>query len=781
MRSSIIELTKTDRIPELLAPAGQWESLVAAVQNGADAVYLGGKTLNARRGAGNFDAEELIRASDYLHERGKKVYVTVNTVVKQSELAELERLVRDLAASRADAAIVQDFGVAEVLRAELPSLKLHASTQMAIHNVQGVRYIKNRGFDRVVPARELSLEEIRESAQQGIEIEVFCHGALCVACSGQCLFSSLVGGRSGNRGACAQPCRLPYRLQGARNAEGYLLSPKDLMTAGYLKELCGCGVSSLKIEGRLKRPEYVATVVRIYRKILDGDRFTAADEEELKQIFNRGGFTEGYAKGIRDGEFLSVRRPSHMGVKVARAVSAGQIVLEKDVLEQDALVLRPERGEEIPLKMDGLSGRSIKNPTGRIGDIFRMNSAQQLRTAQESCEGEHCTVDVRAGMKLRIGEPAELTVTDGIHCCRVQGETVQAASGAGLNPVRIRQQLEKSGGTVYRVNAADIEFEPGCYLPVSALNALRRQCLQELSDLRIRSAETTKNEVNGYSLPVIPEHSRTVPRIAVQSSSVGVLYAAMAAGARDAVYFPTDLRAEALRNTDLSGLYLYLPPVMPTNTLTELNRYALEQAEKLKGVYITNISQLDLEWPGEKRYDFTLNTASAPCLEFLKIDEHTVYTPSCELTVREIREFGGTRELLVYGALPLMHLRHCPLNAARGGGKHVQCRACDTAAEGKRLSDCSFTDRMNVTFPLRRLATDDGCIIDLMNSVPLNLAGHIDQLPDCDGWRLIFDGESPQEAARITKGFVKLAEGGRCDDSLTGMAFTTGHYFRKTE
>ena len=265
----------------------------------------------------------------------------------------------------------------------VPGLRLHASTQMAVSSAQGAEYLKKRGFERAVLAREMDLDEIRKSAETGIEIEVFCHGALCVACSGLCLFSSLVGGRSGNRGACAQPCRMEYMLNGARQASGYLLSPKDLMSAGFLDKLAGAGVKSLKIEGRLKRPEYVAVVTGIYRRLLDGDDFTPEDEEKLRQIFNRGGFTRGYAEGIRDAEFLSVRRPSHWGVGVGRAVSARQIRLTKDVLNADTLVVRPEKGEDVPVRLQGAAGLSVKNPSSVTGELIRLTSEKQMEEAAE--------------------------------------------------------------------------------------------------------------------------------------------------------------------------------------------------------------------------------------------------------------------------------------------------------------------------------------------------------------------------------------------------------------
>ena len=764
--------------PELLAPAGQWDSLVAAVQNGADAVYLGGKTLNARRGAGNFDADGLLRAADYLHERGKKLYVTVNTVVKQEELSHLEEIARELYDCAADAAIVQDFGVCALLSGMLPRLRLHASTQMAVHNAQGAAYLKKRGFERVVLAREMSLDEIGQCSACGIETEVFCHGALCVACSGQCLFSSLVGGRSGNRGQCAQPCRLPYTLSGAADASGYLLSPKDLMTAGFLDLLRGAGVASLKIEGRLKRPEYVAVVTRIYRSLLDGGKFTRADEEALKQIFNRGGFTDGYAVGIRDGDFISKERPSHYGVRVGECTPKAAL-LEKDVSSADALALRTANGEDEPVRLSGRAGDSLPNPAGKPGELYRMASEAQLSEAARSMQCEAQCVGVDAHMYVHTGENTRLTMTDGIHTVSAQGEAAEKAQKSPLDTERLRAQLSKTGGTPYYIKNVSLDTDADAFMPISAVNTLRRECIDTLRAKRIRAAHDAA-VLKPYTVPEYAMSAARAPRITVQSDNASLLRELLSAGADDGVYFPADLRASALEGADIDGMFLYLPPVAQTRTLDVLYEFAVKNADRLKGVYITNIGQLLKNWPGENRFDFALNIANSPALEFLDVGNR-IYTPSPELTSREIAAFGGRKELLVYGRLPLMHLRHCPLNAARRGGLHTACRACDTAKNGKRLDDCTLTDRMNVRFPLRRLASDDGCTIDVLNSVPLSLAQHTEKLPACESWRLIFDRADYAAARRITLAYASLARGECTDTSVLPESITTGHYFRKTE
>ncbi len=312
---------------EILAPAGGREALERAQAAGADAVYLGYAAFSARAGAGNFDEAQLRDALRFAHLHGMRVYVTVNTLVKDAEIPEVIRLLRLLAEVRADGILVQDAGVLRLARARFPGLRIHASTQMAIHNETGVRWCAGMGMKRVVLARECGLEEIRRCAETGTEIEVFGHGAQCVSVSGECLFSGMVGERSGNRGRCAQPCRKRYRFDGR---EGAWLSPRDLCLRGRLPELEESGIASLKIEGRLKRPEYVYTVTRSYREALDrleAGNFRkpdAAETEALKQIFHRGGFMEGYAFGAEDAGVIQPGSVNHQGLRIGKSRSGGE-------------------------------------------------------------------------------------------------------------------------------------------------------------------------------------------------------------------------------------------------------------------------------------------------------------------------------------------------------------------------------------------------------------------------------------------------------------------------
>lgn len=802
---------------ELLAPAGDEQALVAAVQNGADAVYLGTGAFNARRNAANFDGDALDRAVAYCHARGVKVHVTLNTLVTPRELPALSEAIDAIRRSGADAVIVQDFGVARAVRRRAPELQLHASTQMAVHNRQGVAFLARNGFDRAVLARELTFEEMAACAAQGIEIETFVHGALCVACSGQCLMSSLVGGRSGNRGLCAQPCRLPWKL-GER--EGYLLSTRDLCAIDDLARLRDAGVASLKIEGRMKRAEYVAVTVAAYRRALDalygGGRVDPdAERAELLQMFNRGGFTRGYGPGVAESDLMYPERPNHMGVAVGHSRNRGEATLEADVARADALALRRAGGEDIPVKLSGCRGERVKCPAARPGDtLVRLVSAEQMRRARESCEGERRRIPVRMVATLRVGRPARLWVSDGIQEAEAAGEVVQRATDRGLDAARASAQLKKTGGTPYDVSTLAFEADEDAFCPASMLNGLRREALAALEALRTSArapqpADTESTRSGGCQPPHSPREdgmaadcrrgdcaatrpdkdaaSTARPLLLAQSDDVRQLETALANGADMAVFAPSDVRREALEAVDLSPLgdrvALALPAVLTAGALDGLNAWAI--GRPFAATFLSNIGQLALDWPGERAGDFLLNVGNDLSVRQLEDWGVGVYTPSVELTAAQAGALGGRRSLVVWGRLPLMHLRHCPLRAAEGmKGRHTDCRHCDGCKPARRLDGRTMTDRRGAAFPLKRLAMPGGCVIQVLNSVPLMPLKRLNRLPGAEHWRLLLSAGEP--VAAVTRVYRAALDG---EDfralpewqALETMHTTSGHYFRGVE
>ena len=785
-----------ERRMELLAPAGDESALRAAVQNGADAVYLGAGAFNARRNAGNFDGDALDAAVAYCHARGVRVHVTLNTLVREDEFDALLDAVRAVNNSGADAVIVQDFGVARALREIAPDIQLHASTQMAVHNRQGVAFLKAQSFHRAVLARELGFGEIAGCAGEGIEIETFVHGALCVACSGQCLMSSLVGGRSGNRGLCAQPCRLPWRLE-AR--EGYLLSTRDLCAIDDLARLRDAGVTSLKIEGRLKRAEYVAETVAAYRRALDalygGAPYDSRqDREALRQMFNRGGFTRGYGPGVEESGLMYPARPNHIGVRVGVCRRDGEIALEAAVEEADALALRRDGAEDIPVKLSGTAGARVRCERARRGDaLARLVSEAQMRRARESFAGENRRIDVAARATLRVGRPARLVVTDGVCEAEATGDVVQVATGRGLDPERVASQLQKTGGTAYAMARVTLDADENAFCPASLLNGLRRDALAALEAKRV----AVERREGTFRKVQLPDAGGGRPLLLAQSGDVEQLVTALECGADAAIFAPQDVRPEALSRVDLRRLSepgrlgLALPAVLTAQALDGLNRWALERRDAFEWTFLSNIGQLGLDWPGRRVGDFLLNIGSNAAAAQLAEWGLSAFTPSVELTAAQAARLGGEKYLVMWGRLPLMHLRHCPLRAAEGmKGRHADCRRCDGCAPELRLDGKALVDRKGVAFPLRRIAQpgqpdgSGGCVIQALNSAPLMPLRRLDRLPGCAGWRLLLDaGEPTQAVVRVYRAaldggdFRSLPEWERIENMNT----TTGHYFRGVE
>ncbi len=806
---------------ELLAPAGSMESLVAAVQNGADAVYFGARLFNARRGADNFGQDGLKEAVRYCHVRGVRAHITLNTLVRDGEMAALERQVAEIAEAGADAAIVQDLGVAACVRRLAPEVCLHASTQMAVHNRQGVEYLRDHGFNRAVLAREMSLAEIEKCAGLGVELEAFCHGALCVSCSGQCLFSSLVGGRSGNRGMCAQPCRLPYQLGDAR---GYLLSPRDLMLMDDLKAMERAGVVSFKIEGRLKRPEYVAIVTGVYRRALDGEAISEADREALLQIFNRGGFSRGYLRKMNDAALMCPARPNHMGVLVG-----ARGVLKRDVDAEDALVERAG-GEERPVKLQGRAGERVRVR----GDLYRLVDARQMRAARESYAHERRAIPITAALTLRVGENMRLRVSDGTHTFEATGEIAQPARSKPPDVSRLREQIGKTGGTPYALADIAIDADETAFAAAAQLNALRRAALEGLTQARcaafrprrapgatsVTAAEApsspgapgagrgsatpvpaagdkARQEKNADEAPTTPvpaagkaflpledraarrpEAARV--RLIARSDRPEILLAALKAGADEIVLDPCDWRREALEAC-LSALEgeafaLALPAVANAGVLDGAHAWAREHAARLTAVYAANVAHLSMDWGVELRGDFALNLFNARAVAETGLAR---YMPSLELTARQMADLPGEKELFFWGRAPLMRLRHCPLRAALAlPGAHDACRRCDGAETP--LDGMALVDRRGAAFPLRRVASKEGCVVEALNSVPHWLLPRRERLCACSGWTLFLRAGEPARA--IVAACRAALEGETVDFSpFAGMQTTSGHDFRGVE
>ena len=595
---------------ELLAPAGGEEQLIAAVRCGADAVYLGTKAFNARRNAGNFDREALRRAVSYCHARNVKVHVTLNTLLMDPELPEFLDTLETVAESGADAAIVQDLAAAKLVREHCPELELHASTQMAIHNVYGAQKMEDLGFSRVVLARELSLSEISEICRKtSLAAEVFVHGALCMCVSGMCYLSSLLGGRSGNRGLCAQPCRLNFRSAG----RPYALSLKDMSHISAIRQLTEAGVQSFKIEGRMKRPEYVAAAVAACRTAMDGGTPDLAD---LQAVFSRSGFTDGYLRGARS------------------------------------------------LSMFG--HRTQEDVAAAAGVLSRLAAAYRAETPK---------IPVQMQLTLERGVPARLQVSDGIQSCRIEGELPQEARTAPASFESVHKSLSKTGGTPFFLKTLTTELADGVMLPAASLNRLRRDGLTAL--LARRSEVPPKpflpQKAPLFNAVRRPFPSKPEIRIRVETWE----QAQAVLPFQKTVIIPIEvLEAHVSEIENVDRVIGELPAlIFPGEedalllSLQALQKAGLQRVLTGQIGWIDRLKACGLTVCG----GYGLNLSNTLALHEAERLGFADATLSFELPFRRVRALGGMlpRGILAYGHLPVMQFRACPAQKESG------CAGCD--------------------------------------------------------------------------------------------------------
>lgn len=746
---------------ENLAPAGNWDALRSAVAAGADAVYLGYAAYSARAGAGNFDEQQLRDAVRFAHLHHVRVHVTVNTLIKDGELAGVVDVLRLLSEIRVDAVLVQDLGVLRMARRCFPDLPIHASTQMAIHNATGVRFCRNQGMTRAVLARECSAAEIALAAKEGIEIEVFGHGAQCVAVSGECLFSSVVGGRSGNRGRCAQPCRLLYTYRGKTAA---WLSPRDVCMRDDLPELNKAGVASIKLEGRLKRPEYVATIANSYRNAIDAmdnGHFRKADEAEmtgLRQIFSRGGFMRGYAMGAEDAGVIDPVRVSHGGVKIGRvefaAGNMARVRLERSLDDGDGLQIRTAQGdaELIYAGHDTEAGQiavvrlrpDIRTKAG--DEVYRLTSEKQLQWARSLA-----IPAIPADMALIAypGKPLALTMTDGESSVTVTGDTVAPAQSRAMSEEDARRSLGKLSDTPFSLRTLTVQTA-GAFVPVSALNQLRREACQQLAEARI-AAFTRKAEREEPADDLIYPDTPDAPSMAIVRTREQA--DAMQGAADLLVWYPEDFRADALESglRDMpDGVWLQLPTVCEEKTLDLLCDFVQRNAGKLGGIVLGSVGQLGRTWNVPMGAGSGIPVMNRRAAQFLLEQGCRFVTASSELSGAELRTLMQNHPPVVvpaYGREQLMLLHHCPARTYLGLTKgHAACRMCDQHSPDA-LAGQTLTDRRGTVYPLLRQRLPEGCLVRLMNALPTNNIRRVRQAGYAP--MMVLTTENAQEAADV--------------------------------
>ncbi len=767
---------------ETLAPAGNREALDRAVAAGATAVYLGYAAFSARAGAGNFDEAALREAVAFAHLHHVRVHVTVNTLIKDSELDGVLDVLRLLASIPVDGVLVQDLGVLRLARRHFPALPIHASTQMAIHNATGVRWCREQGITRAVLARECRLDEIRLCAREGIEIEVFGHGAQCVAVSGQCLFSSVLGGRSGNRGRCAQPCRLPYVYRGETAA---WLSPRDVCLRDHLDALALAGVASVKLEGRLKRPEYVATVAGSYRSAMEAveqGRFRkadAAERQELLQIFQRGGFMEGYAMGAEDAGVICRERVNHGGVAIgtveAVAGNLARVRVSLPLHDGDGLQFRGGTdqemvyaGKEVPA--GGVAVLRLR-PDMRVkagNQVFRLTDAAQLNRARAL---PLPTIPIAMTLTALPGQPLTLMATDGASAITAFGEPVSPARSRAMTEEDARRSLDRTADTAFRLDRLTVVTDQA-FVPVSALNALRREVLDRLAEARI--AAFAHSPAEEYDLPETPLAAGDVPGMVIVRTAEQAAAAAKT-GLR-LVWYPEDFRPEALENTLPrlpEGLWFQLPMVCEEATLRVLHDFVIRHRERLAGVVLNNVGQLGLTWPLPYGAGMGIPVMNRQAMRFLLEAGCDFVTASPECSGAELARLtagGPPMAVPAWGRTQLMLLHHCPARTALNFDHgHAGCALCDLG-DPRALAGTALTDRKGYDFPLLRQRLPEGCLVRLMNTLPtdnLARARTAGYTPVCE----LTDetGDTLTEAVRAIRG-----EG-------EGRRATAGHWLRPVE
>ena len=734
--------------PELLSPAGDFDCLKAAVQNGADSVYFGADSFSARASASNFSLNNIAEAISYAKIRNVKTYLALNTLVKNNELDEAINIAKIAYDAGIDAIIVQDLGLAKYLIQNFPDLPIHASTQMTIYNLEGALLAEKLGFTRAVLARELSVSEIEHICKNSnIEIEVFIHGALCMSYSGQCLLSSMIGGRSGNRGTCAQPCRLPYTLiksdaiSTATLDSGYLLSTRDVCGLDFIPRLIKAGVKSFKIEGRMKNPEYVATVTNIYRKYINLAMSTTpysvdySDRKILLQVFNRGGFSSGHFEDEYNKELVYSEKPNNMGLYLGKVQKfnpeKGHIELtSKEILAiGDTISLEKETGtytiSELMLGGGNIEESSPFQPVtiGRmkgnisVGDkIYKMSSKELTRIALESINKENKKIKFNCGITLKLKQPITMTIASvsedpddvysNIYFTITSPVTPIPALNAPLTKDRVIDQISKTKNTPFEFENIHIDMDDNVFLPsIGSLNELRRTAIEKIEIV-------TKNRFSReLHKPIPPIEFEKDEKIKKSKKTVSVLfnnfnryidYSVLEKVDKAYVpykYFLDENCYESIKTLSKKyNTYIYMPTISKDFIKYNFDKI-LETFPKVKGFVLSNISHLQLLEKYSEKYEFianyTLNIFNDLTLKELSNFGVSSYTISPELSKDTLNSLSNKydTEMIVYGNIPVMNLNYCLLG--KSNKCYFKCKKyCNY------YSDFNLKDRLGLEFKL---------------------------------------------------------------------------------
>lgn len=772
---------------ELLAPVGSFDSLKAAVQNGADAVYLGGKDFSARASANNFDREELIEAIKYAHIRGTKVFVTTNTLIKQNEIEDFVEYIKFLYDIDIDALILQDIGVAMLIHKLLPDFELHASTQMVAHSLEDVKYLESIGFKRVVLARELTVEEIKYICENtNVDIEVFVHGALCVCYSGGCLMSSMIGNRSGNRGRCAQPCRQKYKMIDISTGEeihsngDYLLSTRDLNTIENIDKIIESGVLSLKIEGRMKRPEYVATVIRSYREVIDdylsNKKIKISDETmgDLYTIFNRK-FTKGFILGEVGSEVMNSNIPNNQGLYVGKVVDYNKkskrlkIKLEGTLKKGDGINLgggtigRIIKGKEIHevgykgeiIELDFIGEAKKNQVVYKTSDLSLIDRVQKTYTQDK----ELVKNLIDAEITINLGNYPQLTLTDkDKNSVTVLGDKlVEKALKVALSEEKVDTQVKKLGNTPYEIENLKINLDEGVSIPISLINQMRRDAIELLNEARVPiKGRSYKNNNIRYS-PTL-KNKKYTPKLRVKINNLKALESIVDLNVEKIYYEDINTFEEALKIANSKNKkIIYSAPRIVRNK--EYNKIEKSKKYSQDELQISALGQVKYYNSQSKNptlnIDYYLNSFNSETINHYKKEGAETVCISQELNINEIKETTKYTDIeietVVYGYIPVMISEYCPMGViVRNCKKDKRCKNCK---ESKYI----LKDFKGEEY---RITQDLFCRSTIYNSKPNCLIDQLEEIYDAgvNVFRLDFTFEDEITVRKITELFIYALE-----------------------
>lgn len=795
---------------EILAPAGSYESMRAAINAGSDAVYIGGSRFGARAFADNLTEEDLKRAIDFVHLREKKLYLTVNTLLKEEELKEeLYKYLLPFYEQGLDAVIVQDIGVMSFIHRNFPKLPIHASTQLSMTGSDAANGLKALGVTRFVPARELSLEEIRKIHETtDLEIETFVHGALCYCYSGQCLLSSMIGGRSGNRGRCAQPCRMQYRLSDGK--KGYFMSPKDICTLELIPEIIEAGVSSFKIEGRMKRPEYAAFTAYLYGKYADyyeklgkegyyeylkkQEKELLEDKTALMDLYNRGGFSKGYYTQYHGKSMMSVNRPNHSGVLAAHVVRAGKrnalLCLDTDVNGQDVLEFRSENETavyEYTLKDGKGKGQELMAnilPGSKIYpgmQVFRTKNQKLLTEIGSRFMGKEEPVRIKGVLEAVPEKPLRLTFTceraDGIVVTAVsEGEIVQKAQSQPMTEEKIEKAVKQIQDTGFLLEELSVSLEGAVFFPIGKLKELRRECLFKLAEAIAapyrRNAEERAEDTKSFSAAGETKKGFLDASVLTKEQTKAVLDTKT-----DRIYLSYALYKECISDgMDFSGkeIVFTLPYVMREKNRERLISEVREICKQNLGDGFLVRSIDEFFWLLKEKKEnqklildsnlYVLNKEAEKAYAAFGADETTA---SVEQTYKELLKAGcDNKSLIVYGHLPLMITAQCMVDTVYG------CK--------KKEGFWKLYDRKDKELLLRNVCKE--CYNILYDGTPLSLSEEKEAVKSLSPkrLRLNFTIEDKEETEKILHTFFEVFRFDK-DEKKLEKTTTKGHFYKGVE